>query len=347
MTLRSPPGALDHPKLLQATSPTTSSSRDHHRLISSLSVVDDMLPRSPKLLRTNSSKKVPAASNLERALLSFKSWEASAGAIDDANKPAAGVAAAVPVPPASPVQRRIHGARPGRLALHSPTMAAADTTVDVLRSPLHEAAATRVQKMFKGHRTRRTLADCAIVIEELWWKLCDSASLDRTSISFFTATAGGGKQETAASRRPAADSLKRMASIQNERAAYQVVVEDGRLTYLQTGLPVNTTDESKWIFVLSTTRSLYVGQKRKGQFQHSSFLAGGATQTDRQSHTGQPRLARTALLRLFELNQRMNEKEKPARQANVLVDRQTSRPSASVLPIQAILKARASAVKGS
>jgi len=166
-----------------------------------------MLPRSPKLLRTNSSKKVPAASNLERALLSFKSWEASAGAIDDANKPAAGVAAAVPVPPASPVQRRIHGARPGRLALHSPTsgggrpaMADADTTVDVLRSPLHEAAATRVQKMFKGHRTRRTLADCAIVIEELLWKLYDSASLDRTSISFFTATAGGGKQETAASR---------------------------------------------------------------------------------------------------------------------------------------------------
>jgi hypothetical protein len=161
-----------------------------------------MLPRSPKLLRTNSSKKVPAATNLERALLSFKSWEAI-------HKPPAGVAAAVPVPPASPVlQRRIHGARPGRLALHSPTsggggrpaMAAADTTVDVLRSPLHEAAATRVQKMFKGHRTRRTLADCAIVVEELWWKLCDSASLDRTSISFFTATAGGGKQETAASR---------------------------------------------------------------------------------------------------------------------------------------------------
>lgn len=62
-----------------------------------------------------------------------------------------------------------------------------------------------------------------------------------------------------------------------ERAAYQVVVADGRLTYLHTGLPVHTTDDSKWIFVLSTTRSLYVGQKRKGQFQHSSFLAGGAT----------------------------------------------------------------------
>jgi hypothetical protein len=54
-------------------------------------------------------------------------------------------------------------------------------------------------------------------------------------------------------------------------------VEDGRLTYLQSGLLVNTTDESKWIFVLSTSRSLYVGRKKKGQFQHSSFLAGGAT----------------------------------------------------------------------
>ncbi|XP_066367903.1 IQ domain-containing protein IQM1-like isoform X2 [Miscanthus floridulus] len=356
MTLRSPPGALDHPKLLQATSPATSSSSRDHRLISSLSVVDDMLPRSPKLLRTNSSKKVPAASNLERALLSFKSWEA----IDDANKPAAGVAAAVPVPPASPVQRRIHGARPGRLALHSPTssggrpaMPDADTTVDVLRSPLHEAAATRVQKMFKGHRTRRTLADCAIVIEELWWKLYDSASLNHTSISFFTATAGGGKQETAASRWVRAG--KRIAKVgkglskddkaqklalrhwleaidprhryghnlhlyydiwfqssstepffywldigggreihhpscarsklnsqlvmylgMNERAAYQVVVDDGRLTYLQTGLPVNTTDDSKWIFVLSTTRSLYVGQKRQqgGSHRRQEVLGG-------------------------------------------------------------------------
>ncbi|EES18807.2 IQ domain-containing protein IQM1 [Sorghum bicolor] len=357
MTLLSPPGALiDHPKLLPTSPSSSSSSRDHRLIFSTLSVVDDMpmpmpmLPRSPKLLRTNSSKKVPAASNLERALLSFKSWET----IDDATKPAA---VPIPIPP-SPVQRRIHGARPGRLALHSPTMAAAaaadDNSLLLLRSPLHEAAATRVQKMFKGHRTRRTLADCAIVIEELWWKLCDSASLDRTSISFFTATAGGGKQETAASRWVRAG--KRIAKVGkglskddkaqklalrhwleaidprhryghnlhlyydiwfqssstepffywldigggreihhpscprtklnsqlvmylgiNERAAYQVVVDDGRLTYLQTGLPVNTTDDSKWIFVLSTTRSLYVGQKRKGHFQHSSFLAGGAT----------------------------------------------------------------------
>lgn len=42
-------------------------------------------------------------------------------------------------------------------------------------------------------------------------------------------------------------------------------------------MTVNTVEGSKWIFVLSTTRALYVGQKKKGAFQHSSFLSGGAT----------------------------------------------------------------------
>jgi len=54
-------------------------------------------------------------------------------------------------------------------------------------------------------------------------------------------------------------------------------VEQGRLLYKQSGELVSTNEESKWIFVLSTSRSLYVGQKRKGKFQHSSFLSGAAT----------------------------------------------------------------------
>ncbi|TKY48277.1 hypothetical protein E2542_SST25693 [Spatholobus suberectus] len=62
-----------------------------------------------------------------------------------------------------------------------------------------------------------------------------------------------------------------------EREAYEVIVEGGRLVYRQSKDLVHTTEESKWIFVLSTSRILYVGQKKKGQFQHSSFLAGGAT----------------------------------------------------------------------
>ena len=59
--------------------------------------------------------------------------------------------------------------------------------------------------------------------------------------------------------------------------AYEVIVEQGRLLYKQSGELVSTNEESKWIFVLSTSRSLYVGQKRKGKFQHSSFLSGAAT----------------------------------------------------------------------
>ena len=182
MPLRSPPGAADRnaasPKLLDR------------------GAAADMPARSPKLLRSNSSKKVAAASSLERAILSFKTWEPDA--TDAAACAAARAPAADHAAPPSPV-RRIHGARPGRLALgpQSPLAAARRQPPEQgARSPLHEAAATTVQKMFKGHRTRRSLADCAIVVEELWWKLYDQASLDRKSVSFFA----GGKQETAASR---------------------------------------------------------------------------------------------------------------------------------------------------
>lgn len=68
--------------------------------------------------------------------------------------------------------------------------------------------------------------------------------------------------------------------LQMERLAYEVVIEDGKFLYKKTGDFLDTTEEakdSKWIFVLSTSRTLYVGIKKKGAFQHSSFLAGGAT----------------------------------------------------------------------
>ncbi|XP_051113395.1 IQ domain-containing protein IQM2-like [Andrographis paniculata] len=224
--------------------------------------------------------------------------------------------------------------------------------------PKHEAAAIKLQKVYKSFRTRRNLADCAVLIEQScccwWWKLLDFAQLKHSSVSFFDL----GKRETAVSRWSRArtraakvgkglskngkaqklalqhwleaidprhryghnlhfyyvqwlnsqsmepffywldigegkevnlvDKCPRAKLQQQcikylgpmERKAYEVVVEGGQLFYKQTGEALDTTKEpkgSKWIFVLSTSGSLYAGMKKKGSFQHSSFLAGGAT----------------------------------------------------------------------
>lgn len=88
-----------------------------------------------------------------------------------------------------------------------------------------DAAAIKLQKFYKSYRTRRSLADCAVVVEELWfvllsspisqnivvkhmhiclfsscnccrWKALDFAALKRSSVSFFESD----KSETAVSR---------------------------------------------------------------------------------------------------------------------------------------------------
>jgi hypothetical protein len=64
--------------------------------------------------------------------------------------------------------------------------------------------------------------------------------------------------------------------MQEEREAYEVVIDSGKLVYGHSGSLVDTPQGTKWIFVLSTARVLYVGEKKKGLFQHSSFVAGGA-----------------------------------------------------------------------
>uniref|UniRef100_J3N2K6 Uncharacterized protein n=1 Tax=Oryza brachyantha TaxID=4533 RepID=J3N2K6_ORYBR len=223
-----------------------------------------------------------------------------------------------------------------------------------LRSPEHQAAAVRLQKVYKSFRTRRQLADCAVLVEQRWWKLLDFALLKRNSVSFFDIE----KPETAVSRWSRArmraakvgkglskDEKAQKLALQHwleaidprhryghnlhyyyhcwlhceskqpffywldvgegkdvnleehcprwklhkqcikylgpkERESYEVIVEDSRLMYKLNRQIVDTTKSrkgSKWIFVLSTCKTLYIGEKQKGTFQHSSFLAGGAT----------------------------------------------------------------------
>ncbi|KAK7859243.1 iq domain-containing protein iqm1 [Quercus suber] len=189
--------------------------------------------------------------------------------------------------------------KPSTLLLPKPVILFSPRPVSEL-----DAAATRLQKVYKSYRTRRNLADCAVVVEEL------------CSVSFFNIE----KPETALQRW--ARARTRVAKIDprhryghnlhfyydvwsdskstqpffywldvgdgkdlnlerclrtTEREAYEVIVESGKLVYRQTGMLINTVEGSKWIFVLSTSRALYVGQKKKGVFQHSSFLSGGAT----------------------------------------------------------------------
>ncbi|KAI4368579.1 hypothetical protein MLD38_017123 [Melastoma candidum] len=216
--------------------------------------------------------------------------------------------------------------------------------------PRHEAA-VKLQKVYKSFRTRRKLADCAVLVQQSWWKLLDFAKLKHSSVSFFA----GKKHETAISRWSRArtraakvgkglsknDKAQKLAlqhwleaidprhryghnlhfyykkwlqsqsrepffywldigegkevnlekcprlKLQQqcikylgpmERKSYEVVIVGGKLYYRQSGELLDTIAEpsAKWIFVLSTSKVMYVGKKKKGSFQHSSFLAGGA-----------------------------------------------------------------------
>nr|XP_016447550.1 PREDICTED: IQ domain-containing protein IQM3-like [Nicotiana tabacum] len=214
-------------------------------------------------------------------------------------------------------------------------------------------AAKRLQKVYRSYRTRRMLADSAVVAEELWWQAIDYARLNHSTISFFNYL----KPETAASRwnrvglnaSKVGKGLSKDAEAQilafqhwieaidprhryghnlhiyyeewcntdagqpfffwldlgdgkkvdlkecprsklqkqcikylgpQEREHYEYIVAEGKIVHKQTGNYLDTTNglpEAKWIFVMSTSKNLYAGEKKRGIFHHSSFLAGGAT----------------------------------------------------------------------
>ncbi|XP_042021661.1 IQ domain-containing protein IQM3-like isoform X2 [Salvia splendens] len=65
-----------------------------------------------------------------------------------------------------------------------------------------------------------------------------------------------------------------------ERECYEYKIVEGKFIHKQTGNALDTKEQtsgSKWIFVMSVCNKLYAGEKRKGMFHHSSFLAGGVT----------------------------------------------------------------------
>ncbi|CAA2984274.1 Hypothetical predicted protein, partial [Olea europaea subsp. europaea] len=65
-----------------------------------------------------------------------------------------------------------------------------------------------------------------------------------------------------------------------EREYYEYEVVDGKILHnITRKLLHHVSPQLKYIFVVSISKKLYIGEKDKGIFHHSSFLAGEASLT--------------------------------------------------------------------